>query len=86
MARTLRMLVRGDLHRVKGIPYSRQHIARLIDEGKFPPPDGKTSDSPTAPNFWWETTIDRWLKDRPPFAKFAKREAESQQQEENNTA
>jgi hypothetical protein len=79
MARTLRMLVRGDLHKVKGIPYSRQHIARLIDDGKFPPPDGKTADSKNAPNFWWEVTIDRWLKDRPPFAKFAK----SQQQEES---
>jgi hypothetical protein len=87
MARTLRMLVRGDLHKVKGIPYSRQHIARLINEGKFPPPDGKTADSPNAPNFWWETTIDRWLKDRPPYrAKLGEREAKSQEQEESHAA
>jgi len=64
MARTLRMLVRGDLHRIKGIPFSRQHIARLIDEGKFPPPDGKTADSPKAPNFWFEHTIDAYLRSR----------------------
>jgi hypothetical protein len=87
MARTLRMLVRGDLHKVKGIPYSRQHIARLIKEHKFPKPDGRTADSPKAPNFWWETTIDRWLKNRPPYrAKLAEREAESQQQEESDAA
>jgi hypothetical protein len=61
MARTLRMLVRRDLKVRKGIPYSRQHIDRLIKEQKFPPPDGKTADSPNAPNFWWETTIDRYL-------------------------
>jgi hypothetical protein len=82
MARTLRMLVRSDLHKVKGIPYSRQHIDRLIKKHKFPPPDGKTADSKNAPNFWWEVTIDQWLKERPPFAKFAK----SQQQEESNAA
>jgi hypothetical protein len=60
--RTLRMLTRRDLRERKGIPHSRQHIARLIAEGKFPPPDGKTADSETAPNFWWETTIDGYLR------------------------
>jgi hypothetical protein len=64
MARTLRMLVRRDLRERKGIPYSRQHIARLIAEGKFPPPDGKTADSENAPNWWWETTIDAYLRER----------------------
>jgi hypothetical protein len=64
MARTLRMLIRRDLKARKGIPYSRQHIDRLIKEGKFPPPDGKTADSPNAPNWWWETTIDAYLRER----------------------
>jgi hypothetical protein len=60
----LRILMRRDLRERKGITFSRQHIARLIGEGKFPPPDGKTSDSPTAPNWWFETTIDGYLKAR----------------------
>jgi len=60
--RNLRILMRRDLRERKGIRYSRQHIDRLVKEGKFPPPDGKTADSPTAPNWWWETTIDRHLK------------------------
>lgn len=60
----LRMLLRRDLKERKGIPWSRQHLARLIEEGKFPPPDGKTGDAPTSPNFWFETTVDRWLKAR----------------------
>jgi hypothetical protein len=64
MARTLRMLIRRDLKARKGIPYSRQHIDRLIKEGRFPPPDGKTADSPNAPNWWWETTIDAYLRER----------------------
>lgn len=57
-------MTRRDLRERKGIPFSRQHIARLIAEGKFPPPDGKTADAPTAPNFWLEGTIDAWLKAR----------------------
>jgi hypothetical protein len=64
MARPLRMLIRRDLKARKGIPFSRQHIDRLIKEGKFPRPDGKTADSPNAPNFWWETTIDAYLRER----------------------
>jgi len=80
MARILRMLVRRDLRERKGIPYSRQHIDRLIKERKFPPPDGKTADSPNAPNFWWETTIDTYLKGRAKAyrEKRAEREAASQ--------
>jgi hypothetical protein len=64
MARNLRILTRRDLRERKGIPWSRQHLARLIAEGKFPPPDGKTVDAPTAPNFWFETTVDAWLRSR----------------------
>jgi hypothetical protein len=78
------MLTRPDLHKVKGIPYSRQHIARLIKDDKFPRPDGKTRESPNAPNFWWETTIDRWLKDRPPYPRA--KLAATQQHKEATTA
>jgi predicted DNA-binding transcriptional regulator AlpA len=62
--RNLRILMRRDLRERKGIPWSRQHIDRKIKAGEFPPPDGKTSDAPTAPNFWFESTIDAWLKAR----------------------
>jgi predicted DNA-binding transcriptional regulator AlpA len=66
------MLTRRDLRRVKGIPYSRQHIVRLINEGKFPKPDGRTADRPTAPLFWFEHRIDEYLRGLPPYrrAKF----------------
>jgi predicted DNA-binding transcriptional regulator AlpA len=64
MPRTLRMLLQRDLKERKGITWSRQHIDRKIRDGEFPLPDGKTSDAPTAPNFWFEHTIDGWLKAR----------------------
>jgi predicted DNA-binding transcriptional regulator AlpA len=48
----------------KGISWSRQHILRKIKAGEFPPPDGRTSSSPMAPNFWFETTIDAWIRTR----------------------
>ena len=38
-----------------------QSETKKINNGTFPPPDGKTSESPTAPNFWYETTIDDYL-------------------------
>jgi hypothetical protein len=64
MARTLRILTRRDLKERKGIPWSRQRIHEKIKLGEFPPPDGKTTDDPNAPNFWFEATIDGWLRER----------------------
>lgn len=47
--------------RDKGIPYTRQHIHRLIRQGKFPPPlklvDGGN-------NSWTEAEIDQYLEGR----------------------
>jgi hypothetical protein len=57
------MLLRRDLPE-KGITWSRQHINRKIAANEFPPPDGRTSDAPTAPTFWFEHTIDRYLRRR----------------------
>jgi predicted DNA-binding transcriptional regulator AlpA len=62
--RHLRILMLRDLRERKGIRWSRQHLHQKIKAGEFPPPDGKTGDAPTAPNFWFETTIDAWLKAR----------------------
>jgi hypothetical protein len=59
----LKMLLRRDLPQ-KGISWSRQHINRKIAAKEFPPPDGRTSDAPTAPTFWFEHTIDRYLRRR----------------------
>jgi hypothetical protein len=56
----LKMLLQRDLP-AKGITWSRQHIRRKIEAKEFPPPDGKTSDAPSAPNWWWEHTIDKYL-------------------------
>jgi len=65
MARTpLRMLTRRDLRERKGVPWSRQRLHEKIKLGEFPPPDGKTTDDSKAPNWWFETTVDRWLKER----------------------
>ena len=64
MPHVLRMLLRRDLRERKGIGFSRQHLARKVKSGSFPKPDGKTTDSPTAPNFWFEHTIDAYLRDR----------------------
>jgi prophage regulatory protein len=46
--------------REKGIPFSRQHIHRLIRNKKFPAPV-KVGD---ATNAWVEGEVDRYIKDR----------------------
>jgi hypothetical protein len=60
----LKILLQRDFKPAKGITYSRQHIHRKVVAKTFPPPDGKTSDHPGAPNFWFETTIDKYLRQR----------------------
>jgi predicted DNA-binding transcriptional regulator AlpA len=61
---TRRILLQQDLHPEKGIPWDRSSIWRKIKHGTFPPPDGKTTDSSTGKNFWYEHTIDKYLRDR----------------------
>jgi hypothetical protein len=63
MTSPLKILLYSDLS-FRGIPWSRQHINRKIEDGTFPPPDGRTTDSPMAPRFWFEETIDDYLRDR----------------------
>jgi hypothetical protein len=61
----LRILFRQDLRERKGIRHnSRQRLKELIDAGEFPKPDGRTTSSPSSPPWWFETTIDRHLKNR----------------------
>jgi hypothetical protein len=60
----VRILFQRDFAPKKGITYSRQHVHRKVVAKEFPPPDGKTSDYPGAPNFWFETTIDKYLRQR----------------------
>ena len=64
MPRQLRILFQRDFAPKKGIRWSRQHVHRKVVAKEFPPPDGKTSDYPGAPNFWFETTIDKYLRKR----------------------
>jgi len=52
-----------DLGRV-GITWTRQHTNRKVRAKEFPPPDGKTSDAPSAPNFWFDHTIYKYLRQR----------------------
>jgi hypothetical protein len=55
--------------REKGITYSRQRLLELIRAGRFPAPDGRTTDHPNSPPWWFETTVDRHLRKR--AAKYA---------------
>ena len=71
----LKMLLTRDLP-AKGITWSRQHINRKIRAKEFPAPDGKTSDAPTAPNWWWETSIDKYLLKRAGALREARRASE----------
>ena len=59
----LKILFQRDLS-TKGISWSHQHVNRKIRAKEFPAPDGKTSDAPSAPNFWFEHTIDKYLQKR----------------------
>ena len=53
----MKMLSRRDL-RDKGIPFTRQHIHRLIKQRKFPPPVKLGENT----NAWPEDEIDEYLK------------------------
>jgi predicted DNA-binding transcriptional regulator AlpA len=57
-----RILLQQDLHPEKGIPWDRSSIYRKVKDGTFPPPDGKTTDSRSGKNFWFESTIDNFLR------------------------
>jgi hypothetical protein len=48
----------------KGLRASRQRLHEKIKNGEFPPPDGRTTDNPKSPPWWFETTIDAHLKER----------------------
>jgi hypothetical protein len=60
----LSILFQRDFAPKKGITWSRQHVHRKVAAKEFPAPDGKTSDCPGAPNFWFESTIDKYLRKR----------------------
>jgi prophage regulatory protein len=62
----MKMLSLRDL-RDKGIPFTRQHIHKLIKQRKFPPPVKLGA----ATNAWPEDEIDEYLK-----ACIAKRDAD----------
>lgn len=46
--------------KAKGIPFTRQHLHRLIQRGCFPPP----LKLGVGTNRWIEDEIDQWLADR----------------------
>src|SRR5215831_8766562 len=60
----LGILLQRDLGPRRGITYSRQTINRKVRKKEFPPPDGKTGDAPSSPNFWFDHTIDKYLRGR----------------------
>jgi prophage regulatory protein len=56
-AGTAKLLSQRELKEQKGIPFSRQHIHRLVKAGRFPAPI-KVGD---ATNAWIESEIDAWF-------------------------
>jgi hypothetical protein len=64
MPRPLRILTGRDLRERKGIYWSRQHRNRKINAGEFPAPDGRMTDHPQSPPFWFEHRIDAYLRGR----------------------
>ncbi|SFG13155.1 prophage regulatory protein [Novosphingobium sp. CF614] len=46
--------------KAKGIPFTRQHLHRLIRKGRFPPPLKLGEGT----NRWIEDEIDQWLAER----------------------
>jgi predicted DNA-binding transcriptional regulator AlpA len=58
----MRLLTFPELKTVKGIPYSRQHVNRLVKLGRFPRPF-KPNGGPTGINAWDEAVIDQYQED-----------------------
>jgi prophage regulatory protein len=58
----MRLLVFKELKTIKGIPYTRQHIHRLIKDGRFPKPF-KPNGSSCGVNAWDESVIDQHQED-----------------------
>jgi prophage regulatory protein len=56
----MRMLSFSELHPVKGIPFSRDYIRRLVNAGRFPKPI-KLGLRPNARLAWVEQEIDEHL-------------------------
>ena len=76
MPRVLRMIFRRDLP-TKGITWSREHLRRKINDGEFPQPDGRTTNSPTSPQWWFESTIDAYMRDRAEKTRAVRQAAEN---------
>jgi hypothetical protein len=68
-----KILFQSDLRPKKGIKWVRQTVNRKIRKKEFPPADGKSGDSPNSPNWWWETTIDKYLIKRAAALREARR-------------
>lgn len=59
----MRVLSFSQLRPVKGIPYSREHLRRLVKARRFPRPINLGHRS-NARHAWLEEEIDQWLADR----------------------
>src|SRR5262249_43941381 len=77
MSRPLRIFTPIDLREQKGIRWSRQHRNRNIKAGIFPPPDGRMTAHPQSPPFWFEHTIDRYIRGRAAVMRETRRPAPS---------
>jgi len=57
----VRLNSQRDLKPNWGIPYTRQHIDRLVAEGKFPRPFKLT---PNGKNFWTDEQLEQLVRSR----------------------
>jgi predicted DNA-binding transcriptional regulator AlpA len=54
------LLSRADLNAL-GISYSRQHLFRLVREGRFPRPIALSGPQPYSRKVWRRADVERWL-------------------------
>ena len=59
----MRVLSLSELRSVKGIPYSREHLRRLMIAGRFPKPV-KLGPAVNSRAAWPEEEVDQWLAAR----------------------
>ncbi len=57
----MRVLSYKELHAEKGIPWTYQHVWRLVRAGKFPAPI-KLGEARGSRIAWIEDELDRWLQ------------------------
>jgi prophage regulatory protein len=61
----MKLLSFNELRPVKGVPYTREHLARKVKAGEFPAPIVLGCDDKGNPKkiAWLESEVDAWIAD-----------------------